>query len=159
MLWCLCKLPEYGLNYAKLFLIACNVAILLCDAIFWKVQPCGLHIWNTYLIPKWNWKEILIEVRFTYSKFILFGEHKHVFKWWKNNSCLKAIKTGKWNKNVHRIMLSGSVQRGLENGGNILTLIFENLKPVERSKNLFNGIWTSSKVVLIFKIRKVWLKN
>ena len=50
----------------------------------------------------------------------------------KNNSCLKVIKTGKWNKTVHKIMLSGSVQGGLENGGNTLTLIFENLKPVLR---------------------------
>ena len=39
------------------------------------------------------------------------------------------------------------------------TLIFENLKPVEKSKNHFSIIWTSSKVVLIFKIRRVRLKN
>ena len=31
-------------------------------------------------------------------------------------------------------MLSGSVQGGLENGGNTPTLIFENVKPVEKSK-------------------------
>ena len=39
------------------------------------------------------------------------------------------------------------------------TLIFENLKPVEISKNHFNIIWTSSKVVLIFKIRRQRFKN
>ena len=36
---------------------------------------------------------------------------------------------------------------------------FENLKPVEISKNCFNIIWTSLKVVKIFKIRRVWLKH
>ena len=35
------------------------------------------------------------------------------------------------------------------------TLILENLKPVEKSKNNFCIIWTSSRVVLIFKIRGV----
>ena len=39
------------------------------------------------------------------------------------------------------------------------TLISENLKIVEISKNNFNTIETSSKVVLIFKIWRVWLKN
>ena len=39
------------------------------------------------------------------------------------------------------------------------TLILENLKPVEKSKNPFIIIWTSSKFVLIFKIRRVRLKN
>ena len=38
-------------------------------------------------------------------------------------------------------------------------LNFENLKPVEKSKNHLNIIWTSSKVVLIFKIWRVRLKN
>ena len=35
------------------------------------------------------------------------------------------------------------------------TLIFKNLKPAEKSKNHISII----KVVLIFKIRRVWLKN
>ena len=39
------------------------------------------------------------------------------------------------------------------------TLIFENLKPVEKLKNHFSIVWTSLKVVLIFKIRRVRLKN
>ena len=39
------------------------------------------------------------------------------------------------------------------------TLIFENLKPVQKSKNHFNIIWTSSKDALIFKIWRVRLKN
>ena len=38
------------------------------------------------------------------------------------------------------------------------TLLFENLKPVEKSKNHFSIIWTSSKVGLIFKIRRMRLK-
>ena len=45
------------------------------------------------------------------------------------------------------------------NGWNTPTLIFEDLKPVEISKNHFNIIWTSSKVVLIFKIRRQRFKN
>ena len=39
------------------------------------------------------------------------------------------------------------------------TLFSENLKIVEISKNNFNTIETSSKVVLVFKIRRAWLKN
>ena len=35
----------------------------------------------------------------------------------------------------------------------------QNLKPVEISKNNLCNIWTSLKVVLIFKIRWAWLKN
>ena len=37
---------------------------------------------------------------------------------------------------------------------NTPTLIFENLKPVEISKNHLNIIWTPLKVVKIFKIRR-----
>ena len=44
-------------------------------------------------------------------------------------------------------------------GRNTPILIFENLKPVEISKNHCNIIWTSQKVVQIFKIRRVLLKN
>ena len=38
-------------------------------------------------------------------------------------------------------------------------LIFENVKPVDESKNHTNIISTSLKVVLIFKIRRVWPEN
>jgi hypothetical protein len=36
---------------------------------------------------------------------------------------------------------------------------FENLKPVEISENPLNILWTSLKVVLIFRMRRVWLKQ
>ena len=42
-------------------------------------------------------------------------------------------------------------------GRNNPTLIFENLKPVEKSKNHFNILWTSLKIVYFFEIRRVWL--
>ena len=49
----------------------------------------------------------------------------------------------------------GQLQRWTEHS----TLIFENLKPVEISNIFFNIIWISLKVIQIFKIRRVWLKN
>ena len=39
------------------------------------------------------------------------------------------------------------------------SLFFVNLKPVEISKNYTNVIWTSSKIIMILKIWRVWLKN
>ena len=39
------------------------------------------------------------------------------------------------------------------------TLIFENLKPAEKPKKYLRVNWKSSKVILIFKIRRVRLKN
>ena len=38
-------------------------------------------------------------------------------------------------------------------------LIFENLKPLEKSKNYINIIWTSSKIAWIFKIKRMWCSN
>ena len=55
---------------------------------------------------------------------------------------------------IHRRFVQG-IQIWTENS----ILKFENLKPVEKSRNHFSIIWTSSKVVLIFKIRRVRLKN
>jgi hypothetical protein len=45
------------------------------------------------------------------------------------------------------------------NGRNTPTLIFENLKPVEIIKKLFQYHLNILKVIYIFKIRRVWLKH
>ena len=64
-------------------------------------------------------------------------------------------------KNIQRVLAplcpvgQGQLQIWTEHS----IMIFENLKPVEKSKNHFNINWTSSNVVLSFKIRRVRLQN
>ena len=64
-----------------------------------------------------------------------------------------------WSKSVVMIHVNMHTQGELQEWTERSTLIFKNPKPVEISKNIFNIIWISLKVVKISKIRRVWLKN
>ena len=86
-----------------------------------KFQPFGY--WNT-----------VFEGLRSLQNYIIFLEYKHKkFR----------LTTEKWPQIKFWFFEIGIIVQGQLHS----TLIFENLKPVEISKNLFNIIWTSLKVV------------
>ena len=111
-----------------------------------------------YFLPKKWWSCDCFFFPASEAPKNFWGPQKR-FKFWilDLKVCLKklGIGSGLYGKSVLYLKDNYLLQIWTEHS----TLIFENLKPVEISKNHFNIIWTSSKVVLIFKIRRARLKN